>query len=73
MRQEARQALQLHAGISLIGRGPRVHAGGIKRTFARLESVGTAQRISGQANNGFTRRSIKAVSVEVEQRKGVNE
>ena len=73
MRQKARQALQLHAGISLIGRGPRVHAGGIKRTFARLESVGTAQHFGGQANNGFARRSIKAVSVEVEHRKGVNE
>ena len=73
MRQKARQALQLHAGISLVGRGPRVHAGGIERTLARLESVGTAQHFGGQANNGFARRSIKAVSVEVEHRKGVNE
>ena len=73
MRQKARQALQLHAGISLVGRGPRVYAGGIKRTFARPESIGTAQHFGGQANNGFTRRSIKAVSVEVEHRKGVNE
>ena len=73
MRQKARQTLQLNAGINLVGRGPRVHAGGIKRTFARLESVGTAQHFGGQANNGFARRSIKAVSVEVEHRKGVNE
>ena len=73
VRQEARQALQLHAGICLVGRDPRVHAGGIKRTFARLESVGTAQHFGGQANNGFARRSIKAVSVEVKHRKGVNE
>ena len=73
MRQKARQTLQLNAGISLVGRGPRVHAGGIKRTFARLESVGTAHHFGGQANNGFARRSIKAVSVEVEHRKGVNE
>ena len=73
MRQEARQALQLHAGISLVDRGPRMHAGGLKRTLARFESVGTAQHFGGQANNGFARRSINAVSVEVEHRKGVNE
>ena len=72
MRQEARQTLQLNAGISLVGRSPRMHAGGIKRTFARLESVGTAQHFGGQANNGFARRSIKAVSVEVEHRKEVH-
>ena len=73
MRQKARQTLQLHAGISLVSRSPRMHAGGIERTLARLESVGTAQHFGGQANNGFARRSIKAVSVEVEHRKGVNE
>ena len=73
MRQKVRQTLQLHAGISLVSRSPRMHAGGIERTLARLESVGTAQHFGGQANNGFARRSIKAVSVEVEHRKGVNE
>ena len=73
MRQKARQTLQLNAGICLVGRGPRVHAGGIKRTFARLECFGTAHHFCGQANNGLARRSIKAVSVEVEHRKGVNE
>ena len=73
MREKARQTLQLHAGISLVSRSPRMHAGGIERTLARLESVGTAQHFGGQANNGFARRSIKAVSVEVEHRKGVNE
>ena len=73
MRQKARQTLQLNAGISFVGRGPRMHAGGIKRTFARLECFGTAQHFGGQANNGFARRSLLAVSVEVEPRKGVNE
>ena len=73
MRQKARQTLQQNAGISLVGRSPRMHAGGIKRTLARLESIGTAQHFGGQANNGFARRSIKAVSVEVEHRKGINE
>ena len=72
MRQKARQTLQLNSGICLVGRDPRMHAGGIKRTLARLESVGTAQHVSGQANNGFARRSIKAVGVKVEHRKGVN-
>lgn len=73
MRQKARQALQLNAGICLVGRSPRMHAGGIKRTLTRLESVGTAQHFGGQANNGFARWSIKAVGVKVEHRKGVNE
>lgn len=73
MRQKARQAPQLNAGICLVGRGPRMHAGGIKRTLTRLESVGTAQHVDGQANNGFAGRSIKTVGVKVEHRKGVNE